>query len=264
MPFVTSVDNKRIYYEVVGEGEYPIILIPGWVAPHCSMIWKKQLELSSKYKIILIDLVGYGKSEKGREANFIHLYGQDVSAVAEELDLVKIILVGYSMGGAVMLEAEKLISERTIGLISVDSLVPGTGYEKLDEEVINQAIQHFKDNFLLAVNNLFKAFMSEKIDPNLIEEMMKDIEKLDKDEMINAYTDMLRWNFKDVLPNISKPIRSIIAGRTLSTKEQRELQEKYFKTVFVEDVGHLLAIEDPIAFNKVLDNLISELIELSP
>ena len=264
MPFVTSIDNKEIYYEIHGEGKHPIVLIPGWAAGPCSEIWNFQLELATKYKLILIDLIGYGKSEKGRDSNFIHLYGQDVKKVIEKLNLSNVILVGWSMGGAVMLEAEKLLAGRTIGLIAVDSLIQKSGYERLEEDRIKQAVQPFKDNFMQSINNLIGSFMSYKMDQKMIEDWLVEIEKLDSEEMIEAYSDILRWDMKELLSDIDKPIKSIVAGRTLSTEEQRELHKQLFDTVFIEDVGHLVAIEDPKAFNKVLDKLITELIEASP
>lgn len=264
MPFVQSVDDKRVYYEVVGDGEYTVVLIPGWAAPPCSEIWSNQLELSSKYKILLIDLVGYGKSEKGRESNFIKLYGQDVKAVVEKLDLTNVILAGYSMGGAVMLEAEKLLSNRTIGLISIDSLLEGSTYEKMDEETTKKIIQPYEENFMQAIDNLFSTFMSDKISPKDIETWSKEIEKLDENEMISAITDMLKWDFTEVLKEINKPVKWIIAGRSLPDKELRDKHKKKYDTVFIEDVGHLVALEDPKIFNKVLDELIEELIVSSP
>ena len=259
MPFFSSIDNKKIFYEVFGEGEITIILIPGWAAPHCKELWKYQLELSSKYRIVLIDLVGYGKSERGREFHSMQLYAQDVRAVVDSLDLTEVILAGYSMGGAVMLEAEKLLSDRTIGLIAVDSLIQNNAYEKMEEEVILNTIQPYEENFMQAIKNLFNVFMSDKIDQKDVELWIKDIEQLDKKEMISAITDLLRWDFKSVLKEINKPIRSMIASRTLPNEDQRELHKQLFDTVFIEGVGHLMAVEDPKQFNKVLDELVTKL-----
>jgi pimeloyl-ACP methyl ester carboxylesterase len=168
------------------------------------------------------------------------------------------------MGGAVMLEAEKLLSDRTIGLIAVDSLIQKSGYERLEENIIKQAIQPYKENFMQAINKLIDSFMSEKIDQDMIKAWKKEVEKLDSEEMIKAFEDMLRWDMKDSLSEIDKPIRSIIAGRTLTTEELRETHKQLFDTVFMEDLGHLLALEDSEAFNKVLDEMISDLTKLSP
>ena len=92
----------------------------------------------------------------------MHLYGQDVKAVIENLDLTSVILVGYSMGGAVILEAEKLISDRTIGLIAIDSLISGGLYEGMDEISAKKLMQPYEDDFMQAVEDLFSRFMSDK------------------------------------------------------------------------------------------------------
>ncbi len=122
MPTVTSIDGIEIFYEVLGEGAIALVFVSGWGTVTGMQAWKYQLLLSSKYRLVLLDLAGHGKSDKNRETYIMELSGQDVKSVVEKLDLRNIILIGYSMGGAVILEAEKLVSDRTIGLITTDSL----------------------------------------------------------------------------------------------------------------------------------------------
>ena len=50
-------------------------------------------------------------------------FAQDVRAVVEALSLKKVVLVGHSMSGNVVLEAAKAMPERVVGLIPVDTLL---------------------------------------------------------------------------------------------------------------------------------------------
>jgi len=260
MPFIHSVDNERIYYEELGEGDITLVLVAGWLAPNGREIWKYQLSFASNYKLVLIDLAGYGKSGNERKTHTLELYGQDVKAVAEHLDLTNIILIGQSLGGAVILEATKLLLNRVVGLIPVDALIPDSTYSKMNEYEIEKMMQPYKEDFLEATSNLVDTLTSEKCSPKDIASWKKSIQLLDKDAMISALTELGKWDFEDVLPLIKPPIKSIMAGRTLPSKEQREKYLALIDAVFIEDIGHFMYIEDPPLFNKVLTEVIQELL----
>ncbi len=93
MPLVSSIDNENIYYEVLGDGDISLILVGGWLALTGREIWKFHLKFASKYTLVLIDLSGYGKSNNGRKRHTMQLYGHDIKAVVEKLNLNSIILI---------------------------------------------------------------------------------------------------------------------------------------------------------------------------
>ena len=78
MPFVSSIDNENIYYEVLGNSDVSLVFVGGWFAPTGRETWKYQLDFASKYRIVLIDLSGYGKSSNGRKNHTRDLYGYDI------------------------------------------------------------------------------------------------------------------------------------------------------------------------------------------
>ncbi|MCM8922155.1 MAG: alpha/beta hydrolase, partial [Candidatus Thiodiazotropha sp.] len=49
-------------------------------------------------------------------------FGEDVRAVVEATESEQVILIGHSMGGAVIAEAAHLMPKRVKGLIGVDTL----------------------------------------------------------------------------------------------------------------------------------------------
>jgi pimeloyl-ACP methyl ester carboxylesterase len=67
MPYISSSDNTQIYYDVLGEKPIVLVFVGGLGAPTGKVGWKYQLSFSSKYKIVLIDLAGHGKSQTNRE-----------------------------------------------------------------------------------------------------------------------------------------------------------------------------------------------------
>ena len=64
MPTAKSFDGVDIFYEIKGEGN-PLILLGS-----CGVTidyWKYQEPLSSKYKLVMIDVAGIGKSGRNRK-----------------------------------------------------------------------------------------------------------------------------------------------------------------------------------------------------
>jgi len=257
LPILKSLDSVKIFYEVIGEGDISLVLIGGLGAPTGRVCWRNQLKYAVKYKLVLIDLAGHGRSGKNREKYTMELYGQDIKTVVESLDLDKIIILGWSLGGAAVLESELLLSDRIIGIIPIDSLFPNSMYTKMDEETIKGVIRPYEDDFVKAYDELIDSFISDKFDSKEIEFLHSQTPKLDARSMISALAELARWNMFDILPKVKSPIKSIIAERTIQYYPKEEY-EKYFDAVYVKGVGHLLSWEDPEAFNEVLSQLIEE------
>jgi len=92
-----NVDDVELYYEIHGEGE-PIIFSHGWMCD-CS-VWNSQINFfSKKYKVIVYDHRGHGKSDKPKANYSIETLSNDLYSIIKELNLDKVTLVGHSMGG---------------------------------------------------------------------------------------------------------------------------------------------------------------------
>ncbi|PRR83650.1 alpha/beta fold hydrolase [Clostridium vincentii] len=95
-------NSANIYYEVHGEGE-PILCLHG--NGEDSSYFKPQIrEFSKKYKVIVMDSRGHGKSSFGEEGLSLELMAKDVLKVIKELNIDKIHLLGFSDGGNVALK----------------------------------------------------------------------------------------------------------------------------------------------------------------
>ncbi|MBD2088687.1 alpha/beta hydrolase [Microcoleus sp. FACHB-1515] len=122
---ISRPDGSEIHVEFYGSPDAPpLILTHGW-GPN-SMVWyyaKKQL--GDRYRLILWDLPGLGKSTKPNNRDYsLEKYARDLEAV---LGLVErpAVLLGHSMGGMILLTFCRLFPEqlgsRVAGLILVDT-----------------------------------------------------------------------------------------------------------------------------------------------
>lgn len=101
MPYV-EIQKRKIYYEVHGEGDV-LVILNGIMMSHKS--WEKFREVLSKsHKIIFIDFLDQGKSEKMDEPYTQALQVEIVYGVLQHLGVQKIHLLGISYGGEVALQ----------------------------------------------------------------------------------------------------------------------------------------------------------------
>src|SRR6056297_3582716 len=95
-----SLDNGlTMHYETSGNGETPIIFIPGWMMS--TEVFEHQLkhfEGSETYTAIAYDPRGQGRSSKTVEGHTYQQHGRDLAAFLDKLELDKVILAGWSYG----------------------------------------------------------------------------------------------------------------------------------------------------------------------
>jgi pimeloyl-ACP methyl ester carboxylesterase len=97
-----QVGNATVAYTEAGSGDRTLVLIHGLGS--YIPAWSKNLEaLSSRYRVVAIDLPGYGKSSKQSFAYSMDFFAQVVEGVVRKLDLKRVTLVGHSMGGQIAL-----------------------------------------------------------------------------------------------------------------------------------------------------------------
>ena len=90
----------KIHYEVYGDGEPTILLLPTWAIIH-KRFWKMQLAyLSRRYRVVSFDGRGTGRSDRpsGVEAYLVDEYVGDTLAVLDATDTERAIAVACSCG----------------------------------------------------------------------------------------------------------------------------------------------------------------------
>lgn len=97
-----EIAGTRFYYEEAGEGP-ALVLLHGLGASLDD--WEYQIpEFSKHYRVIALDLRGFGRSERGEGKLSVPGFAADVWNLLEQLDVSRFFLIGHSMGGAVSLQ----------------------------------------------------------------------------------------------------------------------------------------------------------------
>ena len=101
MPFLILKDGAKIYFEVHGEGE-PVIFLHGIMMSTLS--WLAFIpELSKRFKLILVDFRDQGQSSRMKEEYGQDIHVGDILSLLDELNLLKVHMMGLSYGGQVAL-----------------------------------------------------------------------------------------------------------------------------------------------------------------
>lgn len=139
----TSVDGVTVRYDARGSGEPTLVLVHGWMNDRG--IWgEHRTTLAQTHRVVALDLGGHGASGTDRSDWTIDAFGEDVVAVVDQLDLDRLVLVGFSMGGAVALEAAELLGGRVSGIVFVDTFHDPEA--RMTEDAAEQMIATFRAN----------------------------------------------------------------------------------------------------------------------
>ena len=118
MPFVTTKDGVKLHYVTHGGGAgQPIVLVHGWSGSH--RYFDNSIELlASKCKdssVIAYDLRFHGDSDKPKYGFHVARLAADLHDLILELKLEKPIVVGTSLGCAIIWSYVELYTDASLG-----------------------------------------------------------------------------------------------------------------------------------------------------
>jgi pimeloyl-ACP methyl ester carboxylesterase len=129
MQGVTKRDGIRIAYEVNGDADRTIVLLPAWMITNRRM-WTAQVEaLAPRFRTVTFDARGSGESDRPLDpaaydpAELV----QDLTAVLDATGTGEALLVGSSLGGLVGCLAAAGNPDRVAGLALIGPTVDVTG-----------------------------------------------------------------------------------------------------------------------------------------
>jgi len=121
-------DGMRLFYEVYGEGEETVFLIPTWSLAH-SRHWKMQIAyLARHFRVLTMDGLGNGRSDRCRDPR---RYGAaefacDCLAVMDATGTERAVVVSLSRGAQYTLELARLAPERVAATAFIGPMFPYT------------------------------------------------------------------------------------------------------------------------------------------
>jgi pimeloyl-ACP methyl ester carboxylesterase/predicted glycosyltransferase len=121
-------DGQRLFYEVNGEGEQTIFLLPTWSLVH-SRHWKMQVPyLARHFRVLTMDGLGNGRSDRCRDPRRYRAteFARDCLAVMDATGTERAVTVSVSAGARYHLELARLAPERMVGAAFTGPMFPYT------------------------------------------------------------------------------------------------------------------------------------------
>jgi len=118
MPYLTSFDDSSLYYEEHGSAGHPaLLLLPGLLGS-ITVQWRAMVSpLAERYRVIITDLRGHGRSRNNagtlRAAEMV----RDTVLLLDSLNIDRVHIAGYSLGGYIGLQLHIDYPERVQTLL---------------------------------------------------------------------------------------------------------------------------------------------------
>ncbi len=252
---IAMANGVQIAFTDAGEG-LPIVCIHGF--PLSRGAWSKQVDaFQGKYRVIAPDLRGFGESGTSSGAVFMSRYAEDIHALLLHLGTGPVILVGHSMGGYVALAFAKAFPDLLRGLVLVGTKAGGdapevaaarrTTAEKVRAEGIAPVVDAMAPKMLSAANTeagmaaAVRGFMQPASPEGVIGALLGMAERPDAGGWVGTIRvpTLVVAGVDDILilPSESQALAKAIPDAQLT---------------LIPGAGHLVAFEQPVAFNEAL------------
>lgn len=249
-----KIRNLNINYIEKGEGD-TLLLLHGW-GSKLDLFNNIIDHLSKEYKVIALDMPGFGKSDEMNEAWNVDNYADFIIEFVETLKISKLSILGHSFGGRIII---KLANRGNLSFyIDKLILVDAAGIKHASKK-LSLKTRIYKFLKIIVSNNLIK-----KIFPNALENLKqkfgsedyRNASKIMRETMVKVINEDLTY----LLPNIKQSTLLIWGDKDTATPiEDAILMEEKIKDsglVTIKGAGHFSFLENPYLVNSVLDSFL--------
>lgn len=246
-----TINNININYVDKGSGDL-VVLLHGW-GSNIKLFANLIDLLSAKYRVLAMDMPGFGESEEPPSAWCVDDYASFVIDFIKDYAPEKVVLLGHSFGGRVIikLNSRKDLPFEIAKVILVDSagiLPPKTNKKswRTRKYKIGKAILSTK--------------IAQKIAPDALENFRKKMGSADyaaaSPLMRQVLVKTVNEDLEPLLPNIKCPTLLVWGVNDTATPlSDGEKMEKLIPDaglVKLENAGHYSFLEQQYTFNRVM------------
>ncbi len=260
---VISINNNgvNIAFTDTGKSDTTLLFVHGWAIN--KEYWANQvLYFSKKYRVVTIDLPGFGQSGKNRGKWDTNTYSSDISSVINVFKLKKVILIGHSMSGDIALQATVDNPNRIIALVGIDNFKNvGAPHHPDDKKDYAAAINLMKKKFKkIAFQYFNQSLFSNTTSPAIKKRILNDVAQTDSTIAI-ASMEQQDIGFDEItrLKKAGKKLYLINSDVTPTITKYMAAQNIPFQVYYTKGTGHYAMIENPNEFNKLLAKVIADI-----
>jgi 3-oxoadipate enol-lactonase len=244
-----SRNGVRTHYEVSGEG-YPLVFVHA--NPFDRRMFLYQVaHFSTFFKVINIDLRGYGYSDKpDRPATLVDMC-EDVVAVCRQEGVSEAVFTGVSVGGVMGLQLGLDHSEIFKALILVGcSSQPGDRYQSRIDGYMNEGVSKYHIQHLTSL--VSKGFPQTKLGKYLLGMHTEMDPRLSAPAIAEIFHALENRDLTARLGELRMPVLIMNGEFDNSLKRSQEMSKKIAGAEHhvIAGAGHACCLEDPETFDR--------------
>lgn len=250
-------DDVTLRYDRTGNGP-AVLLIHGWTCNRS--FWDRQVQaLRDRHTVVTVDLRGHGESSRPSHGYDVATMAGDLEQLVHILDVDRIAVVGWSLGGMVALELARRLGSKASALGLVCTAAGGIlEPESVEAKTVQQQVGDDFGSFALGfAANLFKAHENA---PHYAW-ALSEVQKTDATVASACLSSLLRFDVRTTLATLDVPT-AVLHGRhdELIPYAHGEYLARHIEAatlVTFEDSGHTPQLEQADAFNAALGTLLA-------
>jgi len=252
-----KVNDVDIAYNQCGKSDTTLLFIHGWCIN--KEYWNDQsIYFCDRYKVVTLDLPGFGRSGKNRTDWNFEQYADDINEFIKAKKLKNVILIGHSMSGDILLLMDTKYPGSVNGIVGIDNLhEPGMKKTEKEIQAINSYFVQLDSNFsteveFYAKENLF----ASSTDSSIKQRVIKDFKKNDSVIAVKVFRSLIEISQKEkeMMMQLKHKLYLVNVSPT-----QIDSLKKYCKesaeVVYVNGTCHYPMIEKPAEFNAALEKV---------
>lgn len=212
MPWYENRTGESLWYEDERAG-CPVVFVHGWCMS--SAVWKYQLEgLSGSFRLIAPDLRGHGRSHDVSGNLGFDSLANDLVDLFAHLNISRVVLVGWSMGAQIAINACAELLNKIAGLVLVSATPRFTAsddfpYGLADKESVGMRLKVQRNTSRALEGFHTRLFAEAELenhpDAAEIKRLLSSISPPDMREALEALDALARTDMRSLLPSITVP-----------------------------------------------------------
>ena len=271
MPYAEIADETRLYYELTGPADAPVIVQFGGGLFGRHNFGLVNDGFRERFRLLSFDARGYGASSKPREAYSIEGWAADGAALLDAVGLDRAYVHGTSMGGMIAIAFTAAHPDRTVAACADVAFAKPDLYRRTLFQVWRRMAEAMPwDDFAdhVTTQAVGAAFM-ESPEGEDIFQLVRDIVGLNDPYTVRqACLAMERMDLSPLVPGISRPLLMtngthdvlcppVLAPSGLGARRMAEMNANITVVEF-PDIGHADLVECPADAVRIVSEFFAQ------
>lgn len=255
VPYCT-VNGVRIHYDVSGEG-FPLVLVHA--NPFDRRLWMYQAaHFSTRFKVINVDIRGYGYSDKPETPTSMAEMSEEVVAVCRQEGAHEAVAAGISVGGVMVLQMGLDHPEMFKALIMVGCSSRPSGVYQHRIEGYSRGVAGFHEEHLKAL--VAPEFAASRLGRHLLDRFKDWDPRLSGLAIVEIFRALQNRNQTERLGELRMPVLVINGEFDNSRRGSEFMVERIPGAVHrvVPATGHACCLEDPATFDGYVGGFLQQ------